>query len=54
MLVTTVFMAAILLTVWRKHWVLPLLFLLVFGAIEGTFLSASILKVRKLSSPSSY
>lgn len=48
MLLTTSFMSLIILTVWRKHWMLSLAFLLAFGAIEGTFLSASVLKVGTL------
>ena len=37
----------VILTVWRKQWVLPLLFFIVFAAIEATFLSSAILKVPK-------
>jgi len=37
----------VMLTVWRKHWVFPLLFCAVFATIETTFLSSAILKVPK-------
>lgn len=50
MLLTTAFMSLLILTVWRKHWALSLAFLLVFGAIEATFLSSSVLKVHPASS----
>lgn len=38
----------VMLTVWRKKVLLPLAFFLVFVAIEGTFLSSTILKVPKV------
>ncbi len=37
----------VMLTVWRKQWVYPLLFFVVFATIEVTFLSSAILKVPK-------
>ena len=36
-----------MLTVWRKNVLYPLVFFLVFAAIEATFLSSSVLKIPK-------
>ncbi len=40
-------MTLLILTVWRKHWVLPLVFFSVFATIECAFLSSSLLKVNQ-------
>lgn len=46
MFLTTCFMTLILLTVWRKHPALAPLWFIIFGLIECSFLSASLLKVK--------
>lgn len=45
MLITTAFMCLVMLLAWRTHIAMPVAFALVFGAIEGAFLSASVSKV---------
>lgn len=47
LLLTTCFLTMVMLTVWRKNVILPLVFFFVFATIEATFLSSSILKVPK-------
>lgn len=38
----------VMLTVWRQHVLVPLIYTLVFVTIEATFLSSSLLKVPKV------
>ncbi|ERM97498.1 probable potassium transporter 11 [Amborella trichopoda] len=45
MLVTTFLMTLIMLLVWRSHWVLVLLFTVLSLAVEGTYLTAVLIKV---------
>lgn len=45
MLLTTHYMALILLTVWKAPVILPLVFYIVFFTIEGLFLSATAKKI---------
>ncbi|KAG8079388.1 hypothetical protein GUJ93_ZPchr0007g4848 [Zizania palustris] len=43
--VTTWLMALVIIFVWNKHILLALLFLVVFGSMEGVYLSAAVIKV---------
>lgn len=50
MLLTTSFLTLIMICVWRKNLILPIIFFTIFFFIETTFLSASTLKVSLLPS----
>jgi K+ transporter len=45
MLLTTHFMALVMMTVWKIPIILPLIFYVVFAAIEATYWSATLVKV---------
>ncbi|XP_044978276.1 probable potassium transporter 2 [Hordeum vulgare subsp. vulgare] len=47
MLITTFFMAFIIIFVWQKNIIFALLFLLFFGSIETVYLSSSLMKVHQ-------
>jgi len=43
-LITTFFFTFVLVVNFKKHWILSVIFLCIFGAIDATFLSANLLK----------
>lgn len=45
MSITTVLLTIVMLTVWETHWLFALSFLLLFGLVEGVYLSALMQKV---------
>uniref|UniRef100_A0A7I4FPU7 Potassium transporter n=2 Tax=Physcomitrium patens TaxID=3218 RepID=A0A7I4FPU7_PHYPA len=44
MIVTTLLMTLVIVIIWRKHFLLALLFLIVFASIEGVYISAVLFK----------
>lgn len=48
MLLTTHFLTLLMVVVWRKHLIFPVAFYVFFGAIEATFVSSALRKVRSL------
>jgi K+ transporter len=48
MVLTTHFMTLLMITVWRKHLIYPVMFYTIFAAIELTYVSSAVRKVRTL------
>jgi K+ potassium transporter len=46
MVLTTHFMTLLMVTVWRKHLIFPAMFYTIFAAIELTYVSSAVRKVR--------
>lgn len=51
MVLTTHFMTLLMITVWRKHLIYPAMFYTIFAAIELTYVSSAVRKVRILLLP---